>query len=56
MLDLEEREFYREVVDNAQRGGESRLEEKRQRLQEIRAKREREREEIVKEKRAQQYM
>lgn len=56
MLDLEEREFYREVVDNAQRGNESRLDEMRQRLQEIHAKREKEREDIVKQKRIQQFM
>lgn len=56
MLDLEERAFYKEVVDNAQRGNEDRLEEMRRRLQEIHAKREREREEIVKQKRIQQFM
>lgn len=56
MLDLEEREFYKEVVDNAQRGHESKLEDMKRRLQEIRAKREREREDIVKQKRIQQYL
>lgn len=56
MLDLEEREFYKEVVDTAQRGHESKLDEMRHRLQEIQAKREKEREDIVKEKRIQQYM
>lgn len=56
MLDLEERAYYKEVVDNAQRGNEDRLDEMRRRLQEIHAKREKEREEIVMQKRIQQFM
>lgn len=56
ILDLEERELYKEIVDNAQRGNESRLDEMRQRLQEIHAKREKEREDLVRQKRIQQYL
>lgn len=56
MLDLEEREFYKEVIDNAQRGQESKLAEMRRRLREIQVQREKEREDTVKQKRIQQYL
>lgn len=56
MLDFEEHEFFKEVVDNAQRGHESKLDDMKKRLEEIRAKREREREDIVRQKRIQQYL
>lgn len=56
MLDLEEREFYWEVVDRAQRGGETKMEEHKKRIAELQAKREAERQEVVNKKRLQQYM
>lgn len=56
MLDIEEREFYREIVEKAQTGGDTRFEEDKRRIQELKAKREAERLEIVKQKRIQQYM
>lgn len=56
MLDLEAREHYKEVIDQAQRGGETRMYENKQRITELKAKREAERQEIVQQKRIQQYM
>ncbi|KAF2880680.1 hypothetical protein ILUMI_25499, partial [Ignelater luminosus] len=52
----EEREFYWETLDKAQRGDETRLETMKQRAAQLIAKREAERNEIVKQKRLQQYM
>ncbi|XP_031329644.1 cilia- and flagella-associated protein 53-like isoform X2 [Photinus pyralis] len=52
----EERDYIRETIDCAQRGGESQMEEMKRRSQEIIAKRENERLQLVKEKRLQQYM
>lgn len=56
MLAEEERVFYWETLDQAQRGDETRLETMKQRAAQLIAKREAEREEIVKQKRLQQYM
>ncbi|KAK4885480.1 hypothetical protein RN001_001751 [Aquatica leii] len=56
LLAIEEREFYHETVDVAQRGNENRMDDMKKRSLELIAKRESERLEIVKEKRLQQYM
>ncbi|KAL3288760.1 hypothetical protein HHI36_003195 [Cryptolaemus montrouzieri] len=55
MLGHEERQFYAETVDQAQRGKESKLLEMKERAEKIKAKRENERLKIVEEKRFFQY-
>ncbi|XP_044745731.1 trichohyalin-like [Coccinella septempunctata] len=55
MLSIEEKQFYFETVDNAQRGKESKLAEMKERAEKIKAKREAERLKVVEEKRFLQY-
>lgn len=52
----EEREYYKETIDTAQRGGDTRSEEMKKRIEVLIAKREVEREKVVQEKRLLQYM
>ncbi|KAF5307218.1 hypothetical protein FQR65_LT00734 [Abscondita terminalis] len=56
LLTGEEREFTKEAVDNALKGGLNRLEDMKKRSIELKAQREAERLETVKQKRLQQYM
>lgn len=56
LFGMEEREFYKETVDKAQRGNEDKFEEMRIKAAQLKATRERERLEIVHQKRLQQYM
>lgn len=56
LLAEEERKYYWEAVDQAQRGDETRIDEMKIRVKQLQAQKERERQEIVKEKRIQQYM
>lgn len=55
MLSIEEKQFYFETVDNAQRGKESKLAEMKEKAEMIKAKREAERLKVVEEKRFLQY-
>lgn len=56
LLFEEERQYYYEATDQAQRGGDTRLDEMKIRVKELKAKKEEEREAFVKQKRIQQYM
>lgn len=56
ILAREEREFAKETVDRAQRGGEDKFILMKKKAEELKAQREAERKEIVHQKRIQQYM
>lgn len=56
LFGMEEREFYQETVDKAQRGNEDKYDEMRVKAAQLKAKREEERLKIVEQKRVQQYM
>ncbi|XP_030767092.1 cilia- and flagella-associated protein 53-like [Sitophilus oryzae] len=55
LLCKEERQYYYETVDSAQKGSDLKMEEKKQRAEMLKAKREAERLEIVHQKRIEQY-
>lgn len=55
MLCKEERQFYYETVDRAQKADETRMEEMKRRAEILRAQKEAERQEIVEKKRIEQY-
>ncbi|XP_056629834.1 cilia- and flagella-associated protein 53-like [Diorhabda sublineata] len=56
MLCIEEREFYRMTVEQAQRGDERKMDNMKRTVEQIRAKREEERLELVRKKRIEQYI